>query len=105
MKTVIFGCIVSVALWAAPAGTATAGKEVFDKSCKTCHGADGQGNPAIAKMMKVEMHPLGSKEVQGKTDAELKKVISQGSGKMKPVPGLSAKQIDDVVAYVRSLKK
>jgi mono/diheme cytochrome c family protein len=105
MKTVILGCIVAAVVWAAPAGTASAGKEIYDKTCKTCHGADGGGNPAIAKMMKVELHPLGSKDVQGKTDEELKKIISQGTGKMKPVAGVSGKQIDDVVAYVRSLKK
>lgn len=105
MRTVILSCIFAVAVWAAPAGTASAGKEVYDKSCKTCHGGDGGGNPAIAKMMKVEFRPLGSKEVQGKTDDELKKITSQGFGKMKPVPSVSGKQIDDVVAYVRSLKK
>ena len=41
------------------AADAAAGQAVFDKSCKSCHGADGSGNPNIAKMMKVEMRPLG----------------------------------------------
>jgi hypothetical protein len=36
---------------------------------------------------------------------ELKKVITAGSGKMKPISGLSDKQIDDVIAFVRTLKK
>ncbi|HYM08857.1 MAG TPA: cytochrome c [Terriglobales bacterium] len=82
----------------------TEGKEVFDKSCKACHGAQGQGNPGMAKMMKVEMRALGSKEVQAQSDADLKKIITQGKGKMKPVASLSAKQVDDVVAFVRTLK-
>src|SRR6476661_891895 len=47
------------------AGDAAAGKAVYDKACKTCHGADGTPNPAIAKMMKVDMKPLGGAEVQG----------------------------------------
>jgi hypothetical protein len=55
-------------------------------------------------MMKVEIPALGSKEVQSKSDAELKKAITEGKGKMKPVAGLSAKQVDDVVAFVRTLK-
>jgi len=80
------------------------GKEVYDKSCKACHGAEGQGNPGIAKMLKVEMRPLGSKEVQAQSDADLKKIITQGKGKMKPVASLSAKQVDDVVAFLRTLK-
>lgn len=105
MKTVVFGCILSALLSAAPAGSAGEGKQVYDKSCRTCHGADGNGNPGVAKVMKVQFRPLGSQEVQAKTDDELKKIITQGTGKMKPVTGLSAKQMDDVVAYLRSLKK
>lgn len=86
-------------------GGAQAGKAVFEKSCKTCHGADGRGNPAIAKMMKVTMRALGSKEVQRKGDAELRKDIVEGTGKMKPVKGLSDTQLADVIAYVRSLAR
>ena len=80
------------------------GKASYDKACKACHGAEGQGNPAIAKAMKVTLRPLGSKEVQAKSDADLKKDITQGNGKMKPVASLSAKQVDEVVAYLRTLK-
>ena len=83
---------------------ATEGKEIYDKACKGCHGATGQGNPGLAKMMKVEMKALGSKEVQAKSDADLKKIITQGTGKMKPVASVTGKQVDDVVAFVRTLK-
>ena len=86
------------------AGDATAGKAVYDKSCKSCHGADGTPNAAIAKSMKVEMKHLGSPEVQGSSDDVLKKAITDGQGKMKPVKNASAKA-DDVVAYMRTLKK
>lgn len=88
-------------LWAG----ADEGKEIFTKSCKACHGADGQGNPAIAKMMKIEMKPLSSPEVQSHSDADLKEIITKGKGKMKPVTSLNAKQVDDVIAYIRTLKK
>lgn len=84
---------------------ATEGKAVFEKSCKPCHGADGQGNPGIAKMMKVTMKPLGSAEVQSKSDAELKTIITHGTGKMRPVTSVTGKSLDDVVAYLRTLKK
>lgn len=93
---------LSVACMGAGAGE---GKNLFDKSCKTCHGPDGQGNPAIAKMMKVEFKPLSSAEVQSQSDAQLKGIITKGKGKMKPVASLSAAQADDVIAYVRTLKK
>lgn len=84
---------------------ADAGKAVYEKSCKGCHGAAGQGNPGIAKAMKVEMRHLGSKEVQARPDAEIKKVISEGSGKMKAVAAVKGKALDDVAAYVHTLKQ
>ena len=64
----------------ASAADAKAGQEVFAKSCKSCHGADGSGNPAIAKMMKVEMKGLSSAEAQAHSDADLKKIITDGQG-------------------------
>lgn len=105
MKAHILSCAVLLGISMVPAFAGpTEGKEVFDSKCKACHGATGQGNPGLAKMMKVEMRPLGSKEVQAQSDADLKKIVTDGKGKMKPVSGLSAKQVDDVVAFVRTLK-
>jgi len=86
-------------------GDAKAGKAVFDKKCASCHGANGEGKPALAKALKVEMRDLGSKEVQAKTDAELKKESVEGVGKMKAVPGMSEKEVADLILYIRSLKK
>ena len=73
------------------AGDATAGKAAYDKACKSCHGADGTPNAAIAKSMKVEMKNLGSAEVQASSDEDLKKAVTAGHGKMKPVKSVSAK--------------
>ena len=84
---------------------AKAGEAVYEKSCKSCHGADGTPNAAIAKMMKVEMRDLKSPEVQAMTDDDLKKIVTGGKGKMKPVTAVSASSASDVIAYVRSLKK
>lgn len=81
------------------------GKPVYVAKCQGCHGANGEGKAAIAKMFSVTMHPLGSKEIQAKTDADFKKVITEGHGKMKPVGGLEDKQVADVIAFVRTLKE
>ena len=89
----------------AAAGDAHAGHAVYDKSCRACHGSEGQGNPGIAKAMNVTIHELGSAEVQGKSDAELNKIITEGKGKMKPVKPLSDDQVQNVIAYIRSLAK
>lgn len=87
------------------AADAKAGQAAYDKSCKSCHGADGTPNPAVAKMMKVDIKDLKSPEVQSLSDDDLKKVVTAGKGKMRPVTSVTGNAVDDVIAYVRSLKK
>jgi len=48
---------------------------------------------------------LGSKEVQAKTDDQLKKDTTAGIGKMQPVKGLSDTQFPDLIAFLRTLAK
>ena len=90
---------------AVAAGDPAAGKAVYDKACKSCHGPTGVANPNVAKMMKVDMKDLGSADVQKMSDADLKAINADGKGKMKPVKSVTGKDTDNVVAYVRSLKK
>ncbi len=61
-------------------------------------------NPAVAKMLKVDMRDLKSAEVQAMSDDDLKKIITDGKGKMKPVASASGSAAD-VVAYIRTWKK
>jgi mono/diheme cytochrome c family protein len=108
MKPVLAVVLVTAVLvYTAPlfSADATAGKELYGKKCASCHGTAGEGKASIAKTMKVEMRHLGSKEVQAKSDADLKKDILEGKGKMKGVTGIDAKAADDLVAYMRTLKK
>ncbi len=81
------------------------GKAVYLKRCKMCHGADGSGNPAIAKMLGAQFHPMSSEYIQKKTDEEIKTTIQKGKGKMAAIRGVSDQEIADVIAYLRSLKK
>ena len=109
MKSIfVMICLIATMLMVTPAfaaGNAAAGKEVYAKKCASCHGTAGEGKDTVAKMLKVELRNLGSAEVQSKTDADLKKAIMEGTGKMKGVAGMDAKTTDDVVAYLRTLKK
>jgi mono/diheme cytochrome c family protein len=96
---------LSAATLALAAGDAAAGKAVYNKACKGCHGADGTPNPAIAKSMKVPMAHLGDSAVQGMSDADLKGAIENGKGKMKAITSVKGKSVDDVIAYMRTFKK
>jgi mono/diheme cytochrome c family protein len=102
-RLVLFACGVFAATVVLRA--ADDGRQLYDQNCKTCHGANGEGNAKIAAVMKAEIKPLSAPSVQAKSDAELAKAITDGVGKMKPVKTLSAKQATVVVAFVRTLKK
>jgi mono/diheme cytochrome c family protein len=96
--------IASLSAGGAFAADAAAGKALYATKCKTCHGADGTGSPAMAKALGAEIKDLGSADVQKKSDADLKSNVTAGVGKMKPV-AVAGPDLDNVVAYVRSLKK
>jgi mono/diheme cytochrome c family protein len=100
--TLILACLSGAV---ASAADGKAGQVGYDTSCKTCHGPDGTANPVIAKMMKVDMKDLKSAEVQALSDEDIKKIISGGKGKMRPVNAVSGPDVDSIVAYVRTLKK
>ncbi len=85
-------------------GDAEKGKALYTSKCKMCHAAEGEGNPGMAKALKVEMKALGSKEVQAIKDPELKKDIVEGNGKMKAVK-LTDEEAANVIAFLRTLKK
>lgn len=104
-KLIQLSIICGVAAVAAWGADAAAGKTLYLAKCRTCHGAEGQGNQGMAKALKVEIRDLGSAEVQGKSDGDLKKAITDGVGKMKPVSGVAGADLDNLVAFIRSLKK
>ncbi|HVO93109.1 MAG TPA: cytochrome c [Terriglobales bacterium] len=91
--------------WAAAAFAADAGgKALFEKSCAGCHGADGKGNPGMAKVLGEKGLNIATKDLAKKSDEELLKVIAQGAGKM-PASKLSKDEQKQALSYVRSLAK
>ena len=104
--------VSTAAVWSAepdaglPAGQA--GAKIYAAKCASCHAKDGKGNPAMAKVFKVEPEKLSlvSEAALAKTDADLIKVTTEGSGKMPAYKGkLSDADISGVIAYTRSLSK
>lgn len=61
--------------------------------------ADGKGKDAL------KTQDLGSPDVQKMSDADLSGIITNGKGKMPPYKSMSADQVKDMVAYIRSLAK
>ena len=100
---VLTGLVLSAS--AATAADAKAGKALYDEECLDCHGAKGAPSAKLQKNLKITMKDLSGPEVQGLSDAELKKRSIEGIGKMKPVKAVTGPAVDDVIAYVRSLKK
>ena len=81
MKNTIIATLALVASAGLSWAGAPEGKEVYTAKCAPCHGANGEGKAAIAKMYNVTQAPLASKEVQAKTDDQLKAGHPQGAGK------------------------
>jgi mono/diheme cytochrome c family protein len=80
------------------------GEDIFKANCVLCHGSDGHSQTALGKQLgALDLH---SAEVQKKTDAELKTVITDGLKSMPPFAAqLSSEQIGQVLGYVRGLGK
>ena len=94
----IAGSVMLVALGVGSAWAAAAdGKATYDAKCKMCHGPDGKGAPAMVKAM-------GVKPIGGTPEADTKAAVTKGKNKMKPIAGVTGKALDDVAAFVASLK-
>ena len=89
------------------------GKGVYQHHCLTCHGETGAGDGFNA--FNVDPHPRDLSDPafqKAKTDAELKDAIQRGGlgvglSVMMPPYGhtLTSDQIDQVVGYLRTLKR
>ena len=81
---------------------AQSGQAIYASSCASCHGLDLEGTNAGPSPLSIVYEPGHH------GDDAFRAAIANGSpqhhwnfGDMPPVEGLSANQVDDVVAYVR----
>jgi cytochrome c5 len=89
------------------------GRVAYDQTCGKCHGPTGKGDKGADKFFNITIPRLSSAEVQSKSDAELREIITKGSREMPPVEidesgfrhRLPAQDVDAVIAYLRTLKR
>lgn len=87
-----------------PAIAQEGGAAIYKAKCAMCHGVDGTGNTPVGKSMKVRS--FKSDEDVKASDAALIKDTKDGVGKMPAYAGkLTDAQIQEVVAYIRTLQK
>ena len=92
------------------AGNLENGNQLYQQRCSMCHGADGKGNTPTAQALnpKPRDHTDGA-YMNALSNEHVSKVIAQGGtavGKsplMPPQADLNDQQIQDLVAFVRSL--
>ncbi len=84
---------------------AAAGKELFTKKCKTCHGDDGAGTAAMQKKYADKWKALGSPAVQGLKDDAILKAIKDVPIHKSLVTNTPDADFTNILAHVRTLKK
>jgi mono/diheme cytochrome c family protein len=101
--------VVVLAAWSSPVAAADveAGGATFKTRCAVCHGSSGAGDGPMGKMLKPPPPNLSDgNRMAERTDEDLTKVITEGKDKMPSYDGkLSAEEIQNVVALIRTLAK
>jgi cytochrome c6 len=96
--------LVTALVLAWPAAAAEDGGALFKSKCAMCHGPDGSGKTMMGEKLKIP--DLHSADVQKKSDADLRALITKGKDKMPGYEGkLTKEQIDALVAFIRGLGK
>ena len=104
---------------ASAAGDAAKGKATFQTLCVSCHGETGKGDGPVGAVLQPPPRDFSKAEFKfdvngdGKTgtDEDLREVITKGAGAyggsplMAPNPSLSPDDINNVIAYIHTLKQ
>ena len=111
MHALALTLLTAASLSLAASANAASAKENWDLHCAKCHAPDGSGNTKVGQRLKLKDY--SKPELQAAfTDAEALAAIRDGikdaSGRFTMNPyaeKLSPAEIDELVPFVRSLKK
>jgi cytochrome c6 len=109
-KTLACSLLTAFFLAAAAAAQAATAADNWDNSCAKCHGADGSGNTKVGKKLKLKDYTDATVQAALK-DEDMAKAIKDGvtedgKEKMKAFKDdLSEAEINDLVAFIRKMKK
>ena len=109
MRRIALLIVVGLAAGALTTRAADA-KENWEKQCQKCHGADGKGETAMGRKLKLKDYTDAKVQAEMK-DEEIIKMIKEGKKDgdktlMKAYADvLSEAEIKDLLGYVRKLKK
>ena len=90
------------------------GKALFDVNCSSCHGPQGAGDGPVAAALPPESKPRNLQEAKMKfatDDTKFKELLKKGGAAlglnplMPPQPALSEADMDNVIAFVHTLRK
>ena len=87
-----------------PTRAAEDGAALFKSKCAVCHGANGEGKPAL------KAPSLTSDEAKKLSDADLTDMIANGGKEKKAAHAFSKKGVSDdqvkaLVAFIREIQK
>ena len=106
LKTsIVLAVMAAVAMHEPSRAAAATAEDTYVETCAICHGANGAGQTARGKKMKLK--DLRSAEVQKLSDAQLTDIIAKGKGKDMPSyeKELGKDGVAGQVAHVRALAK
>ena len=119
--------VIAIPLLGAALGAATAraagdaenGQAIFKLNCVTCHGPTGKGDGPVGKALDPPPRDFSTAEFKfdadgdgsAGADADLERVIKQGAAAfggsplMAPWGHLPANDVDDLIAFIRTLRE